>query len=429
MSARIVIGGTHSGCGKTSVTMALMRALTRREIRVSPYKVGPDYIDPGFHRVACSRASHNLDVYLMEQKHVHLLLSEAEDIAVIEGVMGYYDGIGSTVSGSTHEMAGIAKAKALLVIDAAGSAASVAAVALGFIKMVPESHIAGVILNHIASERHFELVRNALLEYTGLPAIGYLAKIDGGGLKSRHLGLIPAEELPDIGAHIDRLADALHIDWAAFDAIAGVAEDLPSFEWPVIPNVEGFRLGVARDRAFGFYYEANLMLFAKSGAELVFFSPLHDAALPIGLDGLYIGGGFPEVFAPKLNANASMRASVLSALEAGLHCYAECGGLMYLTRTIDGHEMVGFLDAECQMTDRLQRFGYCGVRMGETRFPAHEFHRSKILDESRLESAIRASKSGTDWVCGYRCGNTLAQYPHIHFLSRPQLAAEIWRTT
>lgn len=427
MSVRVVIAGTHSGSGKTSVSMALMRALTRRGLRVSPYKVGPDYIDPGFHRVACGRISHNLDARLMDVQHIHLLLAEAQDIAVIEGVMGYYDGIGSTFSGSTYEMAEIAQAPVLLVIDAAGSAASIAAVALGFMNLVPDSHVAGVILNRIASERHFDLLRSALMEHTGLAAIGYLEKTECEGLKSRHLGLIPAAELPDIDARIDRLADALHIDWAGFDAISGGICDLPTCCWPTIPDMNGFRLGVARDQAFGFYYEANLMLFSKSGVELKFFSPLCDASLPDGLDGLYIGGGFPEVFAHHLNANVSMRISILNALDKGLRCYAECGGLIYLMQAIEGHAMVGFMDAECTMTDKLQHFGYCMVSMDGVSFPAHEFHHSKIASETALKPAFQATKRGGEWICGYRKNNTLAQYPHIHFLSRPELATKIWR--
>lgn len=374
---RLLIAGTNSGCGKTTASLLIMAALGQLALRVAPYKVGPDYIDPGFHRLVCGRDSHNLDTWLMNENTIFSLLDHHEDIAVIEGVMGYYDGSDAkTLRCSTWEMARLTKTPTILVVDASGGAASVAAQVKGFVTLVEHSAIQAVLVNRVSSEHHYHLVQDAIAQYTGLPCVGYLTKNTHLHFPSRHLGLIPVEELPDAFARITKAAkEAQHtLDLPLLLRIAKQAPALHHQKQPA-PSISPYRLGVARDEAFGFYYAANLQYLKQMGMELVEFSPLNDPCLPQGLDGLYFGGGFPEVFADRLSANATMRADIKQALEHNMPCYGECGGLMYLSQSIEGRDMVGFLPVACQMTNRLQRFGYVSVhdRTGLS-FPAHEFH-------------------------------------------------------
>lgn len=431
---RILIAGTHSGCGKTTVTLALMRALVHRGLAVAPYKVGPDYIDPGFHRAACGRMGDNLDTHLMRTGTARALLTEGEqaaDIAVIEGVMGYYDGRDSrSLAMSTYEMAGITETPAILVVDASGASSSAAAVVKGFAGFTDTSHIEAVIVNRVSGEHHYRLVEEAIRRYTGIPCLGYLRKDEGISLGSRHLGLIPALEVDRIDALMDKAARSL-AQTVDIDALLRLAAKAPQIKetLPGISGFQGFRLGVALDEAFHFYYKANLDLLKKAGMELVFFSPLHDRALPDGLHGLYIGGGFPEVFKEGLSQNASMRASVLSALEGGLPCYAECGGMMYLSESIDGSGMVGFLPVQTRMTERLQRFGYLTLTDEQGRsFPAHSFHHSVEEETGAVDTAFTARRvhGGKQWREGYRKKNTLAGYPHLHFADHPFLVEQLW---
>ncbi len=429
---RIMLAGTGSGCGKTTASLLLMAALKERGLDVAPCKVGPDYIDPGFHRLVCGRPSHNLDSCLLHREDVCALAARKADVTVIEGVMGYYDGL-DAVSGSqsTWEMARWTRTPVLLVVDAAGSSASVAATVKGFHTLRADSGIAGVLVNRASGQRHYELVREAVAHYTGLPCVGYLPRDIGLTLQSRHLGLVPAQEvedaLPRIQAAAKRAAETL--DLSLILRLAAEAPELPSArrQWERRP---GYRMGVAMDRAFSFYYQANLDVLETMGMTLVPFSPLADAALPQGLDGLYLGGGFPEVFAAELSANGAMRASVRAALEGGLPCYAECGGMMYLARSIDGWPMAGFLPLRCRMTDRLQRFGYCQVtdRTGLT-FPAHEFHHA-VAEETEPSAYAFTVRKASDpsrcWPGGMERKATTAGFAHLHFLSCPALVRRLW---
>ena len=431
---RICIAGTNSGCGKTTASLLLMAAFREKGLDVAPCKVGPDYIDTGFHELVCGRPSHNLDSFLIEPKDLLLLLSRPADITVIEGVMGYYDGMDATsCRQSTWEMAQLTQTPALLVVDASGSAASVAATVKGFMTLKAESGIAGVLVNRVSGAHHYELVRDAVAHYTGLPCVGYIEKHVNLALKSRHLGLVPAEEvedaLPRIQEAARQVADTL--DWPMILDLAKRAPSLPVMP-KTYPRMDGFRMGLARDKAFSFYYRANLDVLEVMGIELVPFSPLSDSKLPEKLDGLYIGGGFPEVFKSELEANVSMRQSVRAALESGLPCYAECGGMMYLSQSIDGAEMVGFLPQTCRMTDRLQRFGYVLVtdlKTGRT-YPAHEFHHAvtEATSEAAYDFEIRkASKPSLCWPGGLRKGHTTAGFAHLHFLSHPEWIERLWR--
>ena len=422
---RILIAGTGSGCGKTTASLLLMAALKDRGLDVAPYKVGPDYIDPGFHRAVCGRPSHNLDPWLMGEQTLHRLLQKPSyNIAVIEGVMGYYDGLNARdFACSTWQAARLTRTPVLLVADASGGAASVAATVKGFRTLAEDSGIVGVLVNRVSGDRHYQLVREAVARYTGLPCVGYLTKQQRLELPSRHLGLVPAEETPDLMARIGEAQQTL--DLPLILRLASQAPDLPEVPAPALPNLSGYRLGVALDEAFHFYYQDNLDALARCGMELLYFSPLRDAALPEGLNGLYIGGGFPEVFASALSANTALRQRIRTALAGGLRCYAECGGLMYLSRSIDGHPMVDFLPAVCRMTDRLQRFGYVTVEDGNgLSFPAHEFHHAlaEPLEGAQFAYTVRkASDPEKTWRCGYTKQHTLAAFAHVYFGDRPDL--------
>ncbi len=431
---RICIAGTNSGCGKTTASLLLMAALREKRLDVAPCKVGPDYIDTGFHELVCGRPSHNLDSFLIEPQDLPLLLSRPADITVIEGVMGYYDGMDATsCRQSTWEMARLTQTPVLLVVDASGSAASAAATVKGFMMLKAESGIAGVLVNRVSGAHHYQLVRDAVAYYTGLPCVGYIEKNVNLALKSRHLGLVPAEEVGDVLPRIReaarQVADTL--DWSMILDLAKRAPNLPVVP-KTYPRMDGFRMGLARDKAFSFYYRANLDVLNAIGVELVPFSSLSDHELPEKLDGLYIGGGFPEVFKRELEANVSMRQSVRAALENGLPCYAECGGMMYLSQSIDGAEMVGFLPQICRMTDRLQRFGYALVtdlKTGRT-YPAHEFHHAvtEATGEAAYDFEIRkASRPSLCWPGGLRKGHTTAGFAHLHFLSHPEWIERLWR--
>ena len=424
---RFMLAGVSSGCGKTTATLAMLRALKARGLRVQPFKSGPDYIDPGFHRVACGRVSHNLDQWLCSENGVNRILqigSRDADIAVIEGAMGMYDGINRGVDpraeGPQCSAWSLAKATGtpvILVVDASGSAASAAATALGFLKYREDSGIAGVFVNRASNERHYALVREAMAGI-GLTCVGWMPKDRDLHMPDRHLGLVPVEERPDVEAQVARAAGLIQIDLDALWEVASKARavDAPNFEFP--PLFMGKRIGLARDAAFTFTYEANLIALRAMGAALVECSPLRDEALPEGLDALYLPGGFPEVFEAELRANAPMVESVKAAIEGGLRVYAECGGMLYLS-------MIGALPVRWRMTDRLQRFGYVTVTDADGyAFPAHEFHHS--VTESELPKRFMVEKRGKAYPEGYVYRNTLAGYPHIHFFERPELAAKLF---
>ncbi len=425
---RILLAGTGSGCGKTTASLLLMAALKARGLDTAPFKVGPDYIDPGFHAAVCGRPSYNLDSWLMTADAINRVLNHNYDIAVIEGVMGYYDGMDSlSFRCSTREIAKITQTPVILIADASGGAASVAATIKGFQTLVQDSGIAGVLVNRVSGERHYDLVREAAERYTGLPCVGYLTKKQSLRFPSRHLGLVPAEETDDLLPRIREAAveAAQTLDMEAILRIASRAPVLPGSLPAAVPIRAGYRLGVALDEAFHFYYQANLDALRDAGMELVFFSPLRDRRLPDRLEGLYIGGGYPEVFAKELSGNLTMRESVRNALEDGLPCYAECGGLMYLGKDIDGIPMVDFLPLRCRMTDRLQRFGYVTVtdRTGLS-FPAHEFHHAQAEALSGASMAYRVQKASAPdktWDCGYEKKQTLAAFAHVYFADRPDL--------
>ncbi len=444
----LVVAGERSGVGKTTVTMALLAALTRWGDRVQSFKVGPDYIDPMFHQFITGRACRNLDPLLTSETYVRRCFADASqdaEFALVEGVMGLFDGAsGRDDVASTAHVARLLSLPVLLVLDCARMSRSVAAIAHGYRSFDPRLHLAGVVLNRVGSDRHLNLLMEAL-EPLGLPILGVLRRQDEITLPDRHLGLVPTDELPGLEQLCDRLASLAEtsFDWNQLRPLLKASKlEIPppattETETKIQNPKSKIRLAVARDRAFSFYYADNLELLEQLGAELVFWSPLHDAALPKGVDGLYFGGGFPEVFAAELAANLAARATVGAAIQTGLPTYAECGGLMYLTQSIvdfDGTpwEMAGVLPTAAVMGKRLT-LGYRRAiaqqdtflyRQGETLW-GHEFHRSSLTNLSKnplycLQSYTPQSPSFPE---GWQLPNLHASYLHIHWGARPVVAA------
>jgi cobyrinic acid a,c-diamide synthase len=444
MSGRLVIAGTHSGVGKTTITVGLIDALRRRGLAVAPFKVGPDYIDPSYHTLAAGRPCRNLDTWMLPPERVRSLFTRAAataDLALIEGVMGLYDGAGyEDDSGSTAEVAKLLDAPVVLVLDAGKLARSAAAVALGYQRFDISLKWAGFIVNRAGGESHGRGVAAAVERATGLPVLGWLPREAELAIPERHLGLIPTAE-PGRWQEFTRAAgdavvrsidlDRLLGSWGRFSTCRpnGRLETCPT------PSV---RIALAWDEAFHFTYEDNLDLLREAGAEIVPFSPLHDEALPPRTAGVLLGGGFPEVFASRLSANRAMHAALRDAHRRGLPLYAECGGLMYLTGAIrdsDGtaHPMVGLLPGCCAMGGRLT-LGYRVARAagsswfldeGET-IRGHEFHYSvwhdRPADLPPAYSLLPRAGEGEARPEGARLGSLWASYVHVHFGAKPALA-------
>ena len=438
---RLVLAGAHSGAGKTSVSTGIMAAFVRRGLTVQPYKVGPDYIDPAFHTFVAGRQSRNLDSWMLDERTIRsLFMRQApgpeQGLSVIEGVMGLFDGHIQEGTGSTAHVAQILSAPIVLIINGSGASRSAAALVHGFDRFSPDTRLAGVIVNMVNSRSHYEMLKGFIEKETGVPCFGFLAKNPDMTLESRHLGLVPSVEVEGLSRRLELLAEAV-AETVDLDGLLNLAASTPEMEPAPLPVLPGppVRLGVARDRAFNFYYDDGLDLLTDLGAELVFFSPLDDAALPPNLEGLYIGGGFPEVFAAELEANQTMRSQIREALEGGLPAYAECGGLMCLSRSItdfEGREyaMTGFFDQKTAMTKRLQNFGYVSVAFEEdtvlgpagTMVRAHEFHHSR-LEGPEPGYVLEVKKSpARGWRGGLKKKNVLAAYPHLHFHANSALA-------
>lgn len=445
---RLVIAGTHSGCGKSSVAMGLLRALTRRGLRPQPFKVGPDFIDPSLLARAAGRSARTLDSWMLPHSTVLELFARGcsgADVAVIEGMMGLYDGHGGTGDdGSTAEVARLLGAPVVLVVDVGGSVRSAAATALGFAAFDPQVTIAGVIANRAGGTRHVEMLRDAL-QSSGLSLLGAIPWDDRLRIPERHLGLVPAPEAPP-DAVIEALSDSVlsHVDLDALLRIARTAAPVVvpgPMAFPPIPAPEAARIGIARDEAFTFYYQDGLEMLESFGADLVPFSPIHDRALP-DVDGLYLGGGFPEVYAHELSENAAMRRAIAAAVRGGMPVYAECGGLLYLTRRLIGpsdmggdeesHEMAGVVPAVAQVHGRLVALNYVTLeaasdtlllRRGES-VRGHEFHWSTVEPEGPLEFAYRSAggRGIEDGRDGIATSSLLATYTHVHFAAKPEMA-------
>ncbi len=439
---RLVLGGVSSGVGKTTVTVALARALRARGLRVAMFKCGPDYLDPTYHARAIDGVSHNLDGWMMGPSAVHSTFLDGTrdaDVALIEGVMGLFDGASArSEEGSTAEIAKWLRAPVILVVDAGGMARSFSALVHGFASFDPALQIAGVIANRVGSRGHLDLLHEA---HVTPPLLGGLPRDEQHAFAERHLGLRTADEHALPAATLDRWA-SLAESWLDLDTILTIAGDAPALE--ANRSLEGpatatcCRIGIAYDEAFHFYYSDNLRRLEQRGAELVRFSPMHEACLP-DVDGLYIGGGYPEVHARELSTNIAMREAMLAFARRGGPIYAECGGLMYLTQGIrclggEHYCMVGLLPGEARMCERLQALGYVEVETGAatilgpagTRFRGHQFRYSELVPAPSPGSVehtydVRRRRNGESLTEGYKIGNTLASYVHAHWSSNPQI--------
>ena len=428
---RIMISGVSSGCGKTTVVCAVLQALVNRGLKTGAFKCGPDYIDPMFHSRIIGAKSANLDLHFFSENTLRFLLAKNAagcDVSVIEGAMGFYDGAGLTTwKTSAYELALVTKTPVVLVVNARGAALSVLATHIavieGFLRFRPESGIRGVILNQCTAMTYASLSA-AIEERFGIRCFGFLPRLDECVLESRHLGLVTAGEIRDLREKMQTLAAQAEktLDIDALLALAHEAEPL-DYTPVVLPKKEKIRLAVARDNAFCFYYEDSLDAVREMGGELVPFSPITDGALPENIDGLYLGGGYPELYAKELGENASMRASVRAALERGVPCIAECGGFMYLTEAIGDEPMTGFLPGTCFDTGKLTRFGYVTLRAKKDNLlcraggeiAAHEFHH---WDCTCPGDAFAAEKpTGRRWECAVASDTLYAGYPHFHFYS------------
>ncbi len=462
---RFVIAGTSSGVGKTTIAVGLLAALRRRGLRVQPFKVGPDYIDPSHHTAAAGVPSRNLDSWMVPRDALQELFVRAcvdVDLAVIEGVMGLFDGFsGLDEAGSTAEIAKLLDAPVLLVMDAGRMARSAAAMASGYARFDPDLRVAGFLLNNVAGEKHYALVREAI-EAAGVGRVfGYLPRDPELDLPERHLGLIPAPERPISAGYFETLADLIesHVDLdGLLRAVSGRVGELerggylqpfsPSPPHPVAPSIRSQHsalfppapvsrravIAVARDEAFNFYYQDNLDLLEAHGAELAYFSPLRDRALPDGAGAVYLGGGFPEMHATELAGNRPLMEAVRRAVEEGIPVYGECGGLMYLSEGIvdgDGtrYPMVGAVPGWCSMERKRLHLGYVEVRskvatpLGPAGFVArgHEFHYS-LWDGFDPSAGAYSVLNQDGRPEGFARANVLGSFVHIHFAANPNLA-------
>jgi cobyrinic acid a,c-diamide synthase len=436
MTARLLVAGVSSNVGKTTVTVALTHALRERGLRVATFKCGPDYLDPTYHQLASGRASHNLDGWMMGREAVLESFVEGArdaDVALIEGAMGLFDGASASSSeGSSAEIARWLDAPVLLVLDASGMARSVAAVAHGFAHFEPGLKLGGVFCNRVGSAGHLALLREACAQ---TPVLGGMLKADSQQFKSRHLGLYAADASEtDLAVWSERLR--AHTDLDALLALARSAPPLTSAARPAAARARRCRIGIAQDAAFSFYYPYNLRLLTQLGAELVPFSPLADPTLP-DVDGLYIGGGYPELHARELAANTRLRDAVRAFAARGRPVYAECGGLMWLSDAIvtldqERHSMLGLVAGAAVMQPRLGALGYVEVETARAgvlgpagqRFRGHQFRYSRLeTDRPPSQYQLHTRRTSAQSQEGYGADNVLGSYVHAHWASNPAIAA------
>jgi len=448
----LMVGGTASGVGKTTVTLALMACLRRRGYVVQPCKGGPDFLDTTHHTRIAGRTARNLDTWMLTEEANRDVLRGAAagaDAVVVEGMMGLFDGKdGVTETGSSAEIAKMLKLPVLLVLDCAKSARSVAAVVLGFESFDPSLLLAGLILNRVASENHYRLLASAIQARCKTPVLGWLPREPKLSIPERHLGLHAAAEITSpldavrLDQEIETLANLAEKHFRV-DAILQLHCPLDTTDassTKVKPPAAGaarLRIGVARDRAFSFYYEDNLDLLREQGAEILPFSPMADQELPAELDALYFGGGYPELYARELSENRPMLDKIRAFIRSG-YVYAECGGLLYLSQrlsTSDGrvYPLAGIMPLAIEMTGKLVDFGYVTVVFTQdcllgpkgTTIRGHSFHYSRICSSSQVATSyqVEFSLSGRQQEEGYTCGNVLASYVHLHFRAKPAVAA------
>ncbi len=451
---RVMIAAPGSGSGKTMISCGLLQLMKER-YRTLAFKCGPDYIDPMFHRTVLGTPSRNLDSWLAPSDTVRQIMAqnaekEHAQMCVIEGVMGYYDGLGgNTTLGSTYEVSVITQTPVILVVDAAGAGLSLAAVIRGLLEFRRDHQIRGVLLNR-CTETVFAALKSVIEKELGLAALGYVPRQEEIQFPGRHLGLMMPEEIRDLRQKIAGFARKME-KTVDLERMVEIAKTAPDIEVPDdgadVLNHSGtgdrlkpIRIGLARDEAFCFYYEDNLDMLRRLGAQLVPFSPLHDQNLPDNLDGLYMGGGYPELHAQALSGNHAMREAIAAAVTEGMPCLAECGAYMYLHEEMEDADgmawpMAGVIRGKAFRKERLVRFGYCELIAQEetllgasgTVLRAHEFH---YWDSECREGSFTAHKPGRpgEWKCMFHRGNLLAGFPHLYFPGAPQVAENFVRT-
>ena len=440
---RVLLAAPASGSGKTMITCGLLQALTLRGLRVASFKCGPDYIDPMFHEKVIGTASGNLDLFFADaplMKRLFCRNSADADISVIEGVMGYYDGmLADSAEASSYAVARALDCPTVLIVNARGQSVSALATLEGFARFRPDSGVKGVIFNQMP-QRIFEALKPQV-EAMGIAALGYVPRADDMVIESRHLGLVTPDEIRGLSEKLTRLAGLLEqtVDIDALLALAHGAPALAAPPEPDYPALPATKIAVARDEAFCFLYRDNLALLERLGAQLAYFSPIRDAALPAGTQGLLLCGGYPELYAQALSENTAMRGAIRDAVSGGMPTLAECGGFMYLHAQMEDMEgrfwpMAGVIEGRAYRTKKLGRFGYVTLSpnadtaflpMGET-VRAHEFH---YFDSESCGDALTAVKPDgvRRWTCGHADGALLAGFPHLYYESDPSFIVRFLR--
>lgn len=433
-SPRVMLTAVSSGSGKTTITCGLLQALVNRKMKVASFKCGPDYIDPMFHSKVIGTKSKNLDSFFNDNNTLKYLMSrssEASDISIIEGVMGFYDGLGGkSIKASSYDVARITETPVILVVNCKGMSLSILPIIKGFLEYKKDSNIKGVILNLIPKMIYGE-IKEIIEEELKIKVLGYVPNLEDLTLESRHLGLVTPNEIKGLKENLNKVADILEesLDIDEIIKLGSNAEEL-SYEKVVVPKVEGNpKIAVAYDDAFCFYYEDNIEILREMGATIEYFSPLKDNKLPDNINGLVLGGGYPELYAKALSENTSMLESIKNSINKGLPTLAECGGFMYLHNSVEdsegvAHKMVGVIDGDSYKTPKLNRFGYIELEALEDSYIAkkgekvlgHEFH---YWDSTLCGDKFIARKPlrKRTWKAIHTTESLLAGYPHLNYYS------------
>lgn len=437
---RILLAAGASGSGKTLITCGLLQALVNRGLKTASFKCGPDYIDPMFHSRVIGAKSRNLDTFFTDSETTKYLFCENAadcDISVMEGVMGFYDGVaGITTKASAYDLSSVTDTPAILIVNSRGMSVSLAAYVKGFMEYRKNSHIRGVIFNQM-SPMLYPRMKDLLEKELDIRVLGYVPKVEDCVIESRHLGLVLPDEIPELKQNLQRLAEILEktLDIDAIIRLAGSASEITVKEPQIDFCVEHpLRIGVADDEAFCFFYEDNFRLLRKMGAEIVRFSPIRDQNLPAGLDGILLYGGYPELNGKELEKNISMREEIKKAITGGMPCMAECGGFMYLHEEMEAmdekfYHMTGVIPGRAYRTPHLNRFGYVTLTQNQSvlgqdefgKIPAHEFH---YFDSENCGDAFHAQKpeSARGWECIHGTETMLAGFPHLYYYGNPKVA-------
>ena len=443
---RVIIAGTTSGVGKTTIAMAIMYSLVKKGYKVQPFKIGPDYIDPSYHNAIAKKSSKNLDVWLMGKKGIFesfITSTSDSDFAVLEGVMGLFDGLsGKNNYASTAHISAILNTPIILVIDARKAARSLAAITLGFIKFDKKIKIKGIIINHIASDRHLKYILEAFESKIKVPIVGKIFSNKDHKLQERHLGLIPTRELEitnikNIISNVKNISQNIDIEKVIEIGNSEIKNELDIKDIEMgnnkISNAKKIKIAIALDKSFNFYYKDNIETLQKK-AKIEFFSPIDTSTIPYDINGIIIGGGFPEIIADSLEKNNTIKNNILKLAQDNMPIYAECGGLMYLTNSISGYKknkkkykMVGLFDAETIMTGKLT-LGYTEAILNSSKtilgniktIHGHEFHYSKIIKNNKdikMAYTLKRGKGIIDGYDGFSINNCIASYMHTHFIN------------